>query len=119
MCSIICFAAANYFPRSAEHSQNLPLSVKRQNDNTKLSECFHKDCITNVAGNLVLNAAFEGLIVLKIGYNLHFELQFDSSSLISVLRILPNQVKTQYFHFRFHANYCLLPWKISVNSSRQ
>ena len=25
---------------------------------------------------------------------------------------LPYQVKTQYLHFRFHANYFLLPWKI-------
>ena len=32
---------------------------------------------------------------------------------------LPLQVKTQYLHFRFHANWFLLPWKISEKISRR
>ncbi len=32
---------------------------------------------------------------------------------------LPHQVKTQYLHFRFHANYFLLPWKIPSEISRR
>ncbi len=32
---------------------------------------------------------------------------------------LPHQVKTQYLHFRFYANYFLLPWKISEEISRR
>ncbi len=31
----------------------------------------------------------------------------------SCILLLPRQVKTQYLHFRFHANYFLLPWKDS------
>ncbi len=32
---------------------------------------------------------------------------------------LPHPVKTQYLHFRLHANYFLLPWKIHKEISRQ
>ena len=31
---------------------------------------------------------------------------------IELLETLPHQVKTQYLHFKFHANYSLLPGKI-------
>ena len=34
-------------------------------------------------------------------------------------RTLPHQVKTQYLHFRFHANYFILPWKIPEEISRR
>ncbi len=33
--------------------------------------------------------------------------------------MLPHQVKTQYLHFRFHANYCVLPEKIPDELSRR
>ncbi len=33
--------------------------------------------------------------------------------------ILPHQVKKQFLHFRFHANYFLLPWKIPKEISRR
>ncbi len=33
--------------------------------------------------------------------------------------MLPYQVKSQYLHFRFHANYFLLPWKIAGDFSRR
>ncbi len=33
--------------------------------------------------------------------------------------LLPPQVKMQYLHFRSHANYFLLPWKIPEEISRR
>ena len=37
----------------------------------------------------------------------------------SMLSNSAHQVKMQYLHFRFHANYFLLPWKIAEEISRQ
>ncbi len=34
-------------------------------------------------------------------------------------RNLPHKVRTQYLHFRFHANYFLWPWKIPDEISRR
>ncbi len=42
----------------------------------------------------------------------HFGLTLNASN-------LPNQVKTQYLHFRFHTNYFLLPWQIPEEISRR
>ncbi len=38
---------------------------------------------------------------------------------IAATLYLPHQVKTQYLHFRFHANYFPLPWKIPEGISRR
>ena len=39
--------------------------------------------------------------------------------IFDMLDSLPHQVKMQYLHFRFHANYFLLPWKIPEEISRR
>ena len=48
-----------------------------------------------------LASFFEGAVVVDfVKYDMLFKV---------VILILPHQVKTQYLHFRFHANYVLLP----------
>ena len=48
------------------------------------------------------------------------ENQYKNDRLLAIRidHLLPHQVKTQYLHFRLHAKYFLVPWKIPEEITR-
>ncbi len=57
-------------------------------------------------------------IFLDVLFKKSFKKSLNHKLLITSTHLLP-QVKMQYLHFRFHANYFLLPWNIPEEISRQ
>ena len=67
---------------------------------------------SNDQSSLIMNGVYSQVCIAEINTCV-------TSAILFTTFILPDKVKMQYLHFRFYANFFLLPWKIPEEICRQ